>query len=43
MYGGGARELVRYEFDLVGIQEVRRAKRGTVRAGDYNFFLRKRK
>jgi len=38
MYGGAARELARYKLDLVGIQEVRRAKGGTVRAGDYNFF-----
>jgi hypothetical protein len=33
-----ARELVKYKFDLVGVQEVRWDKGGTVRAGDYNFF-----
>ena len=32
-----ARELARYEL-LVGVQEVRWDKGGTVRAGDYNFF-----
>jgi exonuclease III len=32
-----ARELARYKLDLVGVQEVRWDKRGTVRAGDYNF------
>jgi hypothetical protein len=30
-----ARELARYKLDLVGVQEVRRDKGGTVRAGDY--------
>ena len=34
-----ARELARYKLDLVGVQEVRWDKEGTVRAGDYNFFL----
>jgi len=38
-----ARELARYELDLWGVQEVRWDKGGTVRAGDYNFFLWKRK
>jgi hypothetical protein len=38
-----ARELARYKLDLVGVQEVRWDKGGTVRAGDYIFFLRKRK
>ena len=33
------RELARYKLDLVGVQEVRWDKGGTVRAGDYNFFL----
>ena len=33
-----ARELARYELDLVSVQEVRRDKGGMVRAGDYNFF-----
>jgi hypothetical protein len=36
-----ARELARYKLDLVGIQEVRWDKGGTVRAGDYLFFYRK--
>jgi hypothetical protein len=26
------------QLDLVGVQEVRREKGGTVRAGDYSFF-----
>jgi exonuclease III len=34
-----ARELDRYELDLVGVQEVRWDKEGTVRAGDYSFFF----
>ena len=33
-----ARELVGYKLDVVGVQEVRWDKGGTVRAGDYNFF-----
>jgi hypothetical protein len=33
-----ARELVRYKLDLVGVQEVRWDKGGTVRVGDYTFF-----
>jgi len=37
------RELARYKFDLVGVQEVRWDKGGTVRAEDYNFFLWKKK
>jgi exonuclease III len=32
-----ARELARYKLDLLGVQEVRWDKEGTVRAGDYNF------
>jgi len=36
-----AGELARYTLDLVGVQEVRWDKRGTVRAGDYNFFCGK--
>ena len=32
-----ARELARYKLDLVGVQEVRWDREGTVRAGDYNF------
>jgi hypothetical protein len=27
-----------YKLDLVGVQELRWGKGGTVRAGDYNFF-----
>jgi exonuclease III len=33
-----ARELARYQLDVVGVQEVRWDKGNTVRAGDYNFF-----
>ena len=33
-----ARELQRYKLDLVGVQEVRWGKQGTIRAGDYNIF-----
>jgi hypothetical protein len=33
-----ARELARYKLDLVGVQEVRWDKEGTVRAEDYIFF-----
>ena len=36
-----ARELARYKLDLVGVQEVSWDKRGTVRAGDYNFLYGK--
>ena len=36
-----ARELARYKLDLVGAQEVRWDKGGTVRAGDYIFFYGK--
>jgi hypothetical protein len=32
-----ARELARYKLDLVGVQEVRLDKGGTVRAGDHTF------
>jgi len=32
-----ARELARYKLDVVGVQEVRWDKGGTVRAGDYDF------
>jgi hypothetical protein len=37
-----ARELASCKLDLVGIQEVRWDKGGTVRAGDYTFFYGKR-
>jgi len=33
-----ARELGRYKSDVVGVQEVRWDKGGTVREGDYDFF-----
>ena len=36
-----ARKLARYKLDVVGVQEVRWDKEGTVRAGDYNFFYGK--
>ena len=36
-----ARELARYKLDLVGVQEVRWEKEGTVKAGDYSFFYAK--
>jgi hypothetical protein len=32
-----ARELAKYKLDLVGVQEVRWDKEGTVRAGKYTF------
>ena len=37
-----ARELARYQLDVVGVQEVRWDKGGTVGAGDYDFFYGKR-
>jgi exonuclease III len=37
-----ARELARYKFDLVGIQEVRWDKQGIVRARGYIFFMEKK-
>jgi len=36
-----ARELARFKLDLVGVQEVRCDKWGSVRAGDYSFFYEK--
>ena len=36
-----ARELARYKLDLVGVQEVRWEKEGTLKAGDYSFFYGK--
>ena len=36
-----ARELARCKLDLVGVQEVRWDKGGTVQVGDYNFFYGK--
>ena len=37
-----ARELARYKLDVVGVQEVRWDKGGTVRAGDYNFSMKRK-
>jgi len=37
-----ARELGRYRLDVVGVQEVRWDKGGTVRDGDFDFFYGKR-
>jgi hypothetical protein len=37
------RELARYKLDLVGVQEVRWDKTGSLSAGDYNFFYVKEK
>jgi hypothetical protein len=31
-------ELARYKLDLVGVQEIRWDKAGTIRAGDYTLF-----
>jgi hypothetical protein len=36
-----ARELVRYQLDLVGVKELRWEKVGTVRERDYTFFCGK--
>jgi exonuclease III len=36
-----ARELVKHKLHLVGVQEIRWDKGGTVRAGDYNCFYGK--
>jgi hypothetical protein len=36
-----ARKLAKYKLDLVGVQEVRWDKEGTVRAGEYTFFYGK--
>jgi exonuclease III len=36
-----AKVLARYKLDLVGVQEVRWDKEGSVRAGDYTFFYGK--
>jgi hypothetical protein len=36
-----AMELARYKLDLVGVQEVRWDKEGTVKAEDYSFFYGK--
>lgn len=34
----GARELAKYELDLMGIQEVRQDRGGAEPAWDYSFF-----
>jgi hypothetical protein len=36
-----ARELARYKLDLMGVQEVRWDKGGTIRAGNYTFSIEK--
>jgi len=36
-----ARELARYKLDLVGVQEIRCDREGTVWAGEYNFSVEK--
>jgi hypothetical protein len=36
-----AREFGRYRLGLVGVQEVSWDKGGTVRGGDFNFFMEK--
>ena len=38
---GAVRELARYKLDLVGVQEFRYDKGGTLRAGDYKFVYEK--
>jgi hypothetical protein len=38
-----ARELATCKLKLVGVQEVRWNKGGTLTAGDYNFFCRKKR
>ena len=35
------RELARYKLDLVGVQEVKWGKEGTVKAGNYSFIYGK--
>jgi hypothetical protein len=37
-----ARELARYKLDLVGVQEVRWDKEGTVKVGDYSSSMGKK-
>jgi hypothetical protein len=46
MYRAGSftatvRELARCKLDIVGVQEVRWDREGTVRAGDYDFSVKK--
>jgi exonuclease III len=40
-FTAAARKLARYKLDLVGVQQVRWDREGTVRARDYNFFMEK--
>jgi len=40
-FTAAARELAIYKLDLVGVQEVRLDREGTVRAGNYNLFYGK--
>jgi exonuclease III len=40
-FTSAARELARYKLDVVGVQEIRWDKGGTVRTGDYTFFYGK--
>jgi len=43
VWSGSLTAATRYKLDLKGVQEVSSQKGDTVRAGDYNFFLWKRK
>jgi len=38
-----AREIEKYNLDLVGLQKVRWDERGAIRAGDYSFVYGKEK
>ena len=40
-FKAAARKLGRYKLDVVGVQEVRWDKGGTLREGDYDFFYGK--
>jgi len=40
-FTAAAKELARYKLELVGVQEVRWDRGGTVREGDCNFFYGK--
>jgi len=40
-FKAAARELGRYKLDVVGVQEVRWDKGGTVKEGEYDFFYGK--
>jgi len=41
LHTAAAWEMAKCKLDLLGLQEVRWDKRGTVRAGDYDFFYGK--